>query len=235
MKKIVILNFILLSILYFGQTVEYLYKNIDANLKFELLIDSSSSISQWKMVQNAKGENVSENNLNSFFARKNNEYYLSDKTFSKRVLIKDEPTQIWEKTSETKQILGYNCNSATTLFRGRKYKAYYTKEILPTFGPWKFNGLDGLILQIASDDNQYSFTATKINLDKSEINIEFITKNIKEKSFINWDEFTSEYKREVDNFIKKETCNCSDDGKNILKITKIEKIYPELHETGLIY
>lgn len=235
MKKIIILNFILLSILYFGQTVEYLYKNIDANLKFELLIDNSSNLSQWKMVQNAKGENVSENNINTFFVRKNNEFYISDKTISKKVLVKDKPEQNWEKTSETKIILGYECNSAITFFRGRKYKAFYTEKISTTFGPWKFKGLEGLILEIQSEDNQYIFTATKIDLTKPYIDLNFITKNIQEKSFMNWNDFTSEYKNDVDNFIKKESCNCNEDGKNILKITKIEKIYPELHDTGIIY
>lgn len=235
MKKNILLFLLLFSHLFFSQKIEYSYKNIDSNLKFDLLIDSTINISQWKMIQNAKGENVSKNNLNTFFVRKKNEYYISDKTISKRVLIKDKPEQNWEKTSETKIILGYNCNTAITFFRGRKYKAYYIKDIFPDFGPWKFNGLEGLILEIASEDNQYNFTATKVDLVKPNIDLEFITENLQEKSFINWDEFTSEYKKDIDNFINKETCNCSEDGKNILKITKIEKIYPELHETGIIY
>lgn len=235
MKKNILLFLLLFSHLFFSQKIEYSYKNIDSNLKFDLLIDSTLNISQWKMIQNAKGENVSKNNLNTFFVRKKNEYYISDKTISKRVLIKDKPEQNWEKTSETKIILGYNCNTAITFFRGRKYKAYYIKDIFPDFGPWKFNGLEGLILEIASEDNKYNFTATKVDLVKPNIDLEFITENLQKKSFINWDEFTSEYKKDIDNFINKETCNCSEDGKNILKITKIEKIYPELHETGIIY
>lgn len=235
MKKNIFLYLLLFSNLIFSQKIDYSYKNVDSNLKFELLIDNSLNVSQWKMVQNAKGENVSENNLNTFFVRKNNEFYISDKTISKRVLIKDKPEQNWEKTSETKIILGYECNSAITFFRGRKYKAFYAKKISSTFGPWKFNGLEGLILEIQSEDNQYNFTATKIDLTKPNIDLNFITKNIQEKSFMNWNDFTSEYKNDVDNFIKKETCNCNEDGKNILKITKIEKIYPELHDTGIIY
>ncbi|QCX54343.1 GLPGLI family protein [Elizabethkingia sp. JS20170427COW] len=235
MKKNIFLYLLLFSNLIFSQKVDYSYKNVDSNFKFELLIDNSSNLSQWKMVQNAKGENVSENNLNTFFVRKNNEFYISDKTISKRVLIKDKPEQNWKKTSETKIILGYECNSAIIFFRGRKYKAFYTKNILSTFGPWKFKGLEGLILEIQSEDNQYNFIATKIDLTKPNIDLNFITKNIQEKSFMNWNDFTSEYKNDVDNFIKKETCNCNEDGKNILKITKIEKIYPELHDTGVIY
>lgn len=218
-----------------GQKIEYSYKNLDSNLKFELLINNTSNISQWKMVQNAKGENINETNLKTLFIRNKNEYYISDKTINKRVLIKDTPKQNWGKTSETKMILGYECNTATTIFRGRKYKAFYTKKISPDFGPWKFNGLEGLILSVESDDNQYVFTATKIDLDKPNLDINFITNKIRENTFLNWDNYASEYKNDVDNFIKKETCNCNEDGKNILKITKIEKIYPELHDKGIIY
>lgn len=166
MKKNILLSLLFFSNFIFSQKIDYSYKNVDSNLKFELLIDSSIGLSQWKMIQNAKGENVSENNLNTFFVRKNNEYYISDKTIYKRVLIKYEPEQNWEKTSETKIILGYECNTAITFFRGRKYKAFYSKKISPTFGPWKFNGLGGLILEIQSEDNQYSFTATKIDVTK---------------------------------------------------------------------
>lgn len=180
MDKNIFLYLLLLSSLIFSQKIDYSYKNVDSNLKFELLIDNSSIVSQWKMVQNAKGENVSENNLNTFFMRKNNEFYISDKTITKRVLIKDKPDQNWEKTSETKIILGYEYNSAITFFRGRKYKAFYTKKISSTFGPWKFKGLEGLILEIQSEDNQYNFTATKIDLTKPNIDLNFITKNIQE-------------------------------------------------------
>ena len=235
MKKIVFVILILFCQQNFAQKIEYSFKNIDAKLKYELLVDISKNISQWKMIEDAKGQIVKEENENSFFVRKNDVLYLNDKILTKRIFISDMPNVKWVKNSETKTILGYTCNSATTNFRGRDYIAYYTQEILLDYGPWKFNGLNGLILLVESDDGQYSFSATKLDLENPVLNLAFIDKTIHNKDFIQWNNYIEEYKKDVDNFINSETCNCSQDGKNILKITKIEKIYPELHDTGIIY
>lgn len=46
-----------------------------------------------------------------------------------------------------KNILGYDCSMATTLFRGRQWKVWFTYDIPLPQGPWKLIGLPGLILQ----------------------------------------------------------------------------------------
>lgn len=51
------------------------------------------------------------------------------------------------------EIHGYPCQEATLEFRGSKFMAYFTHEIPTTFGPWKFHGLPGLILEIKSLNN----------------------------------------------------------------------------------
>lgn len=235
MKRIICIFVFIFSQSIFSQEIEYLYKNIDATLKFKLLINPQSNLSQWKMVENAKGEKVENDNINRFFIKKDDGFYFSDKVFSKRILVKDNLDLQWTKTSETEQILGYTCNIATANFRGRNYKAYYTTDIPHNAGPWKFSRLDGLILKVHSEDGLYDFTALNIILDKPNIDLQFINKTIADNQFIEWNEFVEVYKNEVDNFIKDNTCNCSEDGKNILKITKMEKIYPQLHDSGIVY
>lgn len=49
-------------------------------------------------------------------------------------------------------IQGYVCNKAKLTFRGSKLTAYYTTKIPFSFGPWKFDGLPGLILRISEDE-----------------------------------------------------------------------------------
>lgn len=78
--------------------------------------------------------------------------------------IKDQFEAIkWSIKEEEKSILGYTARLATCIFRGREYKAYFAKDIPIQFGPWKFSGLPGLILEIYDVDNQVRFTAIKIN------------------------------------------------------------------------
>lgn len=53
----------------------------------------------------------------------------------------------WKLQNETKTIGKYTCHKATTEFRGRNYIAWYTPEIPLPYGPWKLQGLPGLILE----------------------------------------------------------------------------------------
>ena len=76
----------------------------------------------------------------------------------------EEPYELpeWEILPETKVILGYNCQKATTSFRGRDYVAWFTPDIPISNGPWKFAGLPGLILNIADTQNHYVFECSGI-------------------------------------------------------------------------
>ncbi len=65
--------------------------------------------------------------------------------------------QKWEILDETKEILGYECQKAECDFRGRRYEAWFTRELPISEGPWKFEGLPGLILAVADDQGHYSF------------------------------------------------------------------------------
>lgn len=54
-------------------------------------------------------------------------------------------------------IIGYRCTQATTKYAGRKYIAWFTTEIPISDGPYKFQGLPGLIVEIHDTQNQHSF------------------------------------------------------------------------------
>ena len=67
------------------------------------------------------------------------------------------PSFDWQMTDETKKIWEYTCQKAVCDFRGRTYEAWFTAEIPLTDGPWKFNGLPGLILEVYDVQRHYSF------------------------------------------------------------------------------
>lgn len=68
----------------------------------------------------------------------------------------------WTIGADTKEILGYECIAAETDYHGRKWTVWFAPEIPIQNGPWKLDGLPGLILEATSADGQYSFTATGI-------------------------------------------------------------------------
>lgn len=76
-----------------------------------------------------------------------------------------EPTESpeWELGSETKKILGYDCQSATCDFRGRKWTAWFAPDIPANEGPWKLFGLPGLVLEASDANGQYIYQAERIS------------------------------------------------------------------------
>jgi len=82
----------------------------------------------------------------------------------------------WKLTEETQKIANFNVQKATTNFGGRKWTAWFTKEIPFSEGPYKFRGLPGLIVSLEDSQNQFSFNLIKSKkLDKI-----YDTKNILE-------------------------------------------------------
>lgn len=78
-------------------------------------------------------------------------------------LINDNTLVIdWELTSDKKEIQGLICSKATTTFRGRNWTVWYCPQIPVVYGPWKFYGLPGLMMELTEDTNRFAFVLTEI-------------------------------------------------------------------------
>ncbi|WP_294311393.1 GLPGLI family protein [uncultured Chryseobacterium sp.] len=116
-----------------------------------------------------------------------------------------ESTYLKWKTdySDTKTILGYKCNKATTVFNNRLFTAWYTKQIPISEGPYRFKGLTGLILQVSDEKNYHSFNA--IGIEKKQVEIKPFSKGIpvtREQYLKKRDEFKNNPYPERKNFPK---------------------------------
>lgn len=69
----------------------------------------------------------------------------------------------WNLTKDTSTICGYKAQQATCEFGGRSWIAWFAPEIPYTDGPYKFNGLPGLIVKVHDTRNHYNFELTSIN------------------------------------------------------------------------
>lgn len=76
------------------------------------------------------------------------------------------PNIKWAITESKETICGYACKKATTTFRGREWTAWYTEELQINSGPWKFNGLPGLILKVEDDKKEHTIEAMQIRKSK---------------------------------------------------------------------
>lgn len=69
----------------------------------------------------------------------------------------DFPSLDWNITEETKEIGGYHVQQAKATYKGRDYVAWFAPDLPFSYGPWKFNGLPGLILEVSDVENEVQF------------------------------------------------------------------------------
>ncbi len=159
--------------------------------KFNTEISYSSEIkinrSNEKIKQNDSNEgrtvyrDIERKNLTSdFFYNTKEDMFFREIYFNKPLLVKEDRFDWnWKLHNKTKLIGNFNCQKATITFRGRNYTAWFTNEIPVPFGPWKFQGLSGLILEVYDNDNVFHLIATNIVIKKDKK----CTINIDEDSF----------------------------------------------------
>jgi GLPGLI family protein len=78
--------------------------------------------------------------------------------FDKYVYTEPKKSFEWQIMDDTLTIAGIKCQKAQTYFSGRLWVAWFAPEIPISDGPYKFNGLPGLILQISDARGYYSFS-----------------------------------------------------------------------------
>lgn len=94
--------------------------------------------------------------------------YFIDYAATYRFYTETEEKIEWTFVNDSiKKIDKFECKLATTFFKGRYYFAWYTVDIPISSGPYKFNGLPGLILELFDSKKHYVFKLYTINKMKS--------------------------------------------------------------------
>ncbi len=125
-------------------------------------------------------------------------HYLSLFSSKKHDWVEEStPVFLWKLLEETKKIGNITCYKASSSFRGRNYTAWYTPTIKSSFGPWKFQGLPGLILEIYDEDKEVNITTKKIT-------IPFVEEmDVKPTEIILFEDVKKTRQKKIDDFIQK--------------------------------
>lgn len=107
-------------------------------------------------------------------------------TYGQLFAVEDNLPEInWTISQDTKAIMGLQCQKATADFRGRTYEAWFCAALPYMNGPWKLNGLPGLIIE-ASDTKKevvFSFVGFENLEEKKPIGISTLASKASPKEF----------------------------------------------------
>ena len=188
MKKILLALTLVIPILLFSQNIQVTYKTnvVDINpiekksiFSFEkntLVATPTKSIYRSFNVDTII--HLSESSFGSnkdslpevLFKDLVNQWAYSKKLAPKPMIVKEEDYAVkWKIIENYKTILGYKTQQATGSFRGRNYNVYFCSELPYRTGPFKFDGLPGLILEVVSDDAKVKIEALSIQFNSKEV------------------------------------------------------------------
>lgn len=184
MNKLLVLLLITLSNTFAQENTQKL-TIVDYTLEqnFDLSTTKTSTLtfnSAQSKYQEGKGDikEIPENAQVRDLSGPNSTFYdvnLKDRTLKMKTQLDGEtlivkeglPAIEWNiKLDSTREIMGFNCVEAEAVFRGRFYTAWFSPEIPVPFGPWKLQGLPGLILEAYDKMDEVHFYATQLKYEQ---------------------------------------------------------------------
>jgi len=114
----------------------------------------------------------------TYFTDVKSKKILKDNSYLENKLIEYEPYK-WVVTTKTKKIGNYLCYMATAVekterdgnVRKTKITAWFTPDIPISFGPKKYSGLPGLVLEVSSGIITIKATKIKLNSNYKDLKI----------------------------------------------------------------
>lgn len=188
MKNVFSLSCLLVNIILFAQVSsgKIVYKNlVSKQEKATLFFDRNSSLfllqndknEETKIIKMSDGSIVYPSNTIDSIANRTKFIYFDNKkkTFYNNVINNDIEVVLfdiskvkWKITDEKKEILMYSCQKAEGEYYGKRYTAWFTRELPYNYGPLKINGLNGIILEVSTNENSFHLIAENlINSDFS--------------------------------------------------------------------
>ena len=123
--------------------------------------------------------------------------------YTSQVIEYSESTDIPKWTympEDVDTIMGYHCHVAICNYEGRDWKVYYTNDIPIPFGPWKLNGVKGLVLKAVDTENNFIFEAVGLTQKpQSIIRYDWSRKKMKKED---WKKFERDMYKNAGSFVR---------------------------------
>lgn len=92
-----------------------------------------------------------------YFFVKENKFITKERVFNTYLIEEVAPKINWTLTSDTANFSGIRCQKALAYFKGRNWIAWFAPSLPFQSGPWKLNGLPGLILTAYDEKKEVQF------------------------------------------------------------------------------
>lgn len=124
----------------------------------------------------------------NYFNYENDTLITRDDILKESLLVKEKtPHFNWVLSDESKDIENGTLYKATCYFRGRNYIAWYSPTTPIKAGPWKFQGLPGLIYEIYDETRRYNWVLVQVAHSNFNFNSEELA--YKEKETLSIEEY----------------------------------------------
>jgi GLPGLI family protein len=172
----------------FNGNVSFFETQAGLNNTFSLVFEDTLISSRNSLMNTMANHSLVYTDLKSFKLITSNQLLLSQVYYTL-----EKPKSIkWNIQNDTKMVGKYSCQKATCRFRGRDYTAWFTREIPVEFGPWKFNGLPGLIAEVIESNSHVHILLQSFSTPYNE-EIETLTA----EKYLSLPEYFSLFKKEV--------------------------------------
>ncbi|MCZ4222354.1 GLPGLI family protein [Pedobacter rhodius] len=92
-----------------------------------------------------------------FYFAAEHKLITKERLFNNYLIEETAPVIDWKILKDTTSFSGIHCQKATTHFKGRNWIAWFATEIPFQSGPWKLNGLPGLIIEAYDEKKEVKF------------------------------------------------------------------------------
>jgi len=105
-----------------------------------------------------------------FFFADEHKMITKERLFNNYLIEETAPQIDWKILKDTMSFSGIPCQKATTRFKGRNWIAWFATEIPLQSGPWKLNGLPGLIIEAYDEKKEVKFEFAGLENVKDDTN-----------------------------------------------------------------